>query len=119
MTTPPATHRPAPARTLSNVGTALREVATIVTRLEDAALHSCACAADIPQKTRSLQDFDLVLQSLADLATLIEAMGHHGIDQATPDCGKWIAQMRLAWLRDLIGDAPDPVDHDRTQIAIF
>jgi len=119
MTPQSVTHRPATERTLTNIGTALREVAMIVTRLEDAALRTCACAADMPQKTRSLQDFDLVLQSLADLATLIEVMGEHGVDQAAPDCGKWITQMRLAWLRDLIGDAPDPVDLDRTQIAIF
>jgi hypothetical protein len=119
MTTQSVTHRPAAARTLTNVGTALREVAMIVTRLEDAALRTCACAADLPQKTRSLQDFDLVLQSLADLTTLIEAMGEHGANQATSNCGKWIAQMRLAWLRDLVGDAPESVDRDRTQIAIF
>lgn len=119
MTPQSVTHRPATERTLTNIGTALREVAMIVTRLEDAALRTCACAADMPQKTRSLQDFDLVLQSLADLATLLEALGENGIDHVTPDCAKWIAQMRLAWLRDLVGDAPDHVDVDRTQIAIF
>ncbi|WP_019956148.1 hypothetical protein [Yoonia vestfoldensis] len=108
-----------PDRTFDNIGTALREVATIVSRLEEAALQMCVCATDLPQKTKSLQDFDLVLQSLADLATLMEGLGEHGPVQTASHRTAIIARMRLAWLRDLIGDDAPQSDHDQTRIAIF
>lgn len=102
-----------------NIGTALREIAVIVSRLEDTALRMCACAVDPSLKTRSLQDFDLVLQSLADLAGLMDALSEHAAYQITSDCTKVITKMRLAWLRELIGDATPSADHDAPRIAIF
>ncbi|WP_322891754.1 MULTISPECIES: chemotaxis protein [unclassified Yoonia] len=106
-------------RPLDNIATALREIATIVTRLEDTALSMCSCETDLSQKTKSLQDFDLVLQSLADLASLLDAMGEQTENETTSDSSVIIARMRLAWLRDLIGDATPRADHDQPRIAIF
>lgn len=101
------------------IGTALREIATIVSRLEDTALRPFLYPADVSQKTKSLQDFDLVLQSLADLADLMDKMSEGPSAEMIPDCATPIAQMRLAWLRDLIGQNTTVVDHQTSHIAIF
>jgi hypothetical protein len=107
-----------PDRTFSNIGTALREVATIVARLEEAALHMRSGAVDAPQRTKALQDFDLVLQSLADLACLMEAIATVEPTLKNCDPAQIIATMRLAWLRDLISGRAH-TGHDHNEIAIF
>lgn len=112
-------HGPNSARPFENIAVALREIASIVARLEVTALSICRCPSDLSQKTRSLQDFDLVLQSLADLAGLMEAMGKQPDDRSTQDSATMIAQMRLAWLRDLVGDTDPKPDNDLSQITIF
>lgn len=110
---------PKPASPFDNIAVALREIASIVARLEETALSMCGCPSDLSQKTKSLQDFDLVLQSLGDLAGLMEAMGNQPDAKTTPDRVTMIAQMRLAWLRDLVGGAAPRSDNDTSRVTIF
>jgi hypothetical protein len=104
---------------LGNISKALREVAVVVARLEEASLHLPLGGGDVTQKTKTLQDFDLTLQSLADLALLMDALGKHGPPQTVSEQEWLISEMRLAWLRDLIGGILDPSDHDTARMSIF
>ncbi|MBQ2260638.1 MAG: chemotaxis protein [Loktanella sp.] len=103
---------PCPGTLLTNIGTALREIAAIVARLEEVSLHKSAT----PGASRTLQDFDLTQQSLSALADLLDRVAQSG---GAADVPALIAQIHLAWLRDILGGSKAPRRHDPTRIAIF
>ncbi|WP_322895403.1 MULTISPECIES: chemotaxis protein [unclassified Yoonia] len=104
---------------LGNTGTALRRISAVIARLEDASLEQITGGADSHRADQALQDFDLVQQSLSDLAALLDDLGRSGLPAAPQDQQALIAQMRLAWLRDIIGGTAPTPDRGSARIAIF
>jgi hypothetical protein len=104
---------------LGNIGKALHQVSLIVARLEEASLNYPMDRADVTQKTRALQDFDLILQSLTDLAQLMEALGRYGLPHTVSEKDRLIADMRLAWLKDVIEGSSGPSERETAKISFF
>ncbi len=98
---------------------ALREISMIVTRLETVTLPTDTSGSLPSSHSRTLQDFDLVLQSLADLTRMAEAIGQTSGLVTNTAYFNLVAELRLAWLRNLVGGVtPDAKDHD-DKIALF
>lgn len=104
---------------LCSISLALRQVAVLVGRLEKAMLRICISSYAGEDQTATLQDFDLILQSLGELAELTDKLGQVGLPTTSADQAAVVAQMRLAWLRQLMGEKSDQLPDNAPKISIF
>lgn len=104
---------------LENIGTALRKIISIVSELEEVSLRQKS-ARNSPRISRELfQDFDLILQSLTDLAVLLEDIGQTGLPNDIMEQHALLSKMNLGWLRDVVGGIAVTSTRNPTDIIIF
>lgn len=99
--------------------TALREVSVIVTRLETVTLPTDISDSLPSIHSRALQDFDLILQSLADLVQMAETIGQKSSALTNTEYLNLVAELRLAWLRNLVGGMPPDTKDHNDEVALF
>ena len=113
------TRLPVSAPIFCKISLALEEITALVGRLEHAVLQTCGAESGASQRAAEFQDFDLILQSLEELARLTASLGENGIPETPKDQASKIAQMRLAWLRELMGERTDQAASGTPKISLF
>ncbi len=109
---------------LRNVSRAMRDLGEVVSQLETSVLEANSDIQGRRIDPISMQQFDLVIQSVDEIGLLLDRMSTETDVNAQIDYGRVIAPTRLEKLRDLVGgsdanEAHRLLPHDASGVSLF